>query len=190
MPTSHLKHCGWKSLSSAWIREAWKIQCHRVVTISGKLPTGTIERLFKNERGNKNHFDSLPNSHGFPEWQFLNKYSCPPPWSDPPSAQSPSCKRYSERQISLCNPDNDHHDDDEEEEGDYGDKMQSSGGRVDINQPEDNRACFDHLLRTIYRTGCTWYKSCKKWKWMKKRLWSKQCNDAHLQTSHLKQAAW
>ena len=115
IPTSHLKHCGWKSLSSAWIREAWKIQCHRVVTISGKLPTGTIERLFKNERGNKNHFDSFPNSHGFPEWQFLNKYSCPPPWSDPPSAQLPSCKRYSERQTSLCNPDNDDHDDHEEE---------------------------------------------------------------------------
>ena len=70
IPTSHLKHCGWKSLSSAWIREAWKIQCHRVVTMSGKLPIGTIERLFKNKRGIKNHFDSLPNYHGFPEWQF------------------------------------------------------------------------------------------------------------------------
>ena len=78
IPTSHLKHCGWKSLSSAWIREAWKIQCHRVVTISGKLPLGTIERLFKNTRGHKKHLDSLLNSHGFPEWQFLNKYSSLP----------------------------------------------------------------------------------------------------------------
>ena len=48
--------------------------------------------------------------------------------------------------------------------------IKCSGGRVDINQPEDNRACFDHLLRTIYRTGCTWYKSCRKWKWMKKEI--------------------
>ena len=46
--------------------------------------------------------------------------------------------------------------------------IKCSGGRVDINQPEDNRACFDHLLRTIYRTGCTWYKSCRKWKWRKR----------------------